>query len=251
MTTPTLAPMRVSSMTTHTLPPISALVRAMAMATPISTLVRAVLTAAPIYDSVRIMLTAAPISSPVSVVHTNASTSFLIDKYVDFADVFGKRNADRLPEHRPYDYPRWCKSPFGPIYGLSEPELEALRVYMHENLTRGFIRHSKSPARAPILFVKKKDGSLKLCVDYRGLNRVTIRNRYPLPLIPELPDRLWARHVFSKIDLRGAYNLVCINPGDEWKMAFHTRYAHFEYMVMPFGLTNALTVFQHMMNDIL
>ena len=105
--------------------------------------------------------------------------------------------------------------PFGPIYGLSEPELEALRGYIDENLARGSIRHSKSPTGAPILFLKKKDGLLRLCVDYRGLNRVTIRNRYPLPLIPELPDRLWARHVFSKIDLRGAYNLVRIKPGVE------------------------------------
>jgi hypothetical protein len=84
---------------------------------------------------------------------------------------------------------------------LSEPELVALRTYIDENLANGFIRHSKSPAGAPILFVKKKDGSLRLCVDYRGLNRVTIRNRYPLPLIPELLDRLRTGMVFSKIDL--------------------------------------------------
>ena len=87
-------------------------------------------------------------------------------------------------------------------------------------------------------------------MDYRGLNKVTVRNRYPLPLIPMLLDRLRTGHIFSKIDLRGAYNLVRIKPGDEWKTTFQTRYGHFEYKVMPFGLTNAPTVFQHMMNDI-
>ena len=98
--------------------------------------------------------------------------------------------------------------------------------------------------------MKKKGGSLRLCVDYRGLNKITICNRYPLPLIPELLDRLRSAPVFSKIDLRGVYNLVRIKPGDEWKTTFRTRYGHFEYKVMPFGLTNAPTVFQHMMNDI-
>ena len=182
-----------------------------------------------------------------------SSTSIPL-KYREFSDVFEKKNADRLPEHRSYDCPidllDGASPPFGPIYGLSEPELEALRTYIDENLAKGFIRHSKSPAGSPILFVKKKDGSLRLCVDYRGLNKVTIRNRYPLPLIPELLDRLRTGRVFSKIDLRGAYNLVRIRPGDEWKTTFRTRYGLFEYRVMPFGLTNAPAVFQHMMNDI-
>ena len=176
------------------------------------------------------------------------------DKYQDFSDVFEKCNADRLPEHRLYDCPidlqEGACPPFGPLYALSAPELKALRVYLDENLEKGFIQPSKSPAGAPILFVKKKDGSLRLCVDYRGLNKLTVRNRYPLPLIPELLDRLRIARVFSKVDLRGAYNLVRIKPGDEWKTAFRTRYGHFEYKVMPFGLTNAPTVFQHMMNDI-
>mgnify|MGYP000532974220 FL=1 len=175
-------------------------------------------------------------------------------RYSDFLDVFEKRNAKRLPAHRPYDCPIELQDgahpPFGPIYGLSEPELEALRTYLDENLAKGFIQPSKSPVGAPILFVKKKDGSLRLCVDYRGLNKITVRNRYPLPLIPTLLDRLRTGRIFSKIDLRGAYNLVRIKPGDEWKTAFRTRYGHFEYKVMPFGLTNAPAVFQHMMNNI-
>ena len=175
-------------------------------------------------------------------------------RYNDFADIFEKQNADRLPAHRPYDCPIELQvgehPPFGPIYGLSESELEALRIYLASNLVKGFIQPSKSPAEAPILFVKKKDGSLRLCVDYRGLNKVTVRNRYPLPLIPALLDRLRTGHIFSKIDLRGAYNLVCNNPWDEWKTAFRTRYGHFEYKMMSFGLSNIPVVFLHMMNDI-
>ena len=175
-------------------------------------------------------------------------------KYIEFKDVFDKKLADILPQHRHYDCPIDLQEgeypPFGPIYSLSQPELQALKLYIEENLNKGFIRHSKSPAGAPILFVKKKDGSLRLCVDYRGLNKVTIRNRYPLPLIGQLLDQLAEAMVFTKIDLRGAYNLVRIRAGDEWKTAFRTRYGHFEYSVMPFGLTNAPGVFQHMMNDI-
>ena len=178
----------------------------------------------------------------------------LPSKYGDFVDVFEKKNADHLSEHHPYDYPidlHERTSPlFGPIYGLSEPELEALRTYLDENLEKGFIQPSKSPIGAPNLFVKKKDGSLRLCVDYHGLNKNIVHNQYPLPLILELLDRLRCPQFFSKIDLRGTYNLVRIKPGDEWKTAFRTRYGHFEYKVMPFGLTNALDVFQHMMNDI-
>ena len=103
---------------------------------------------------------------------------------------------------------------------------------------------------APILFVKKKDGSLRMCVDYHGLNKITIKNRYPLPLIFGLLDQLGRANVYTKIDLRGAYNLVHIKEGDEWKTAFRTRYGHFEYNVMPFGLTNAPAIFQHLMNDV-
>ena len=168
--------------------------------------------------------------------------------------MFDKVKANRLPEHRPYDCPidlqPGKEPPWGPIYNLSPTELEVLREYIDENLANGFIQHSRSPASAPIFFVKKKDGTLRMVMDYRGLNKVTIRNRYALPLISSLLERLSGVKYFTKLDLRGAYNLVRIRPGDEWKTAFRTRYGHFEYTVMPFGLTNAPTVFQHMANDI-
>jgi hypothetical protein len=101
-----------------------------------------------------------------------------------------------------------------------------------------------------VLFVKKKDGSLRLCVDYRNLNSITVKNKYPLPLINDLLDRLSHAKVFSKIDLRGAYNLLRIKEGEEWKTAFRTFMGMFEYLVMPFGLTNAPASFQHLMNYI-
>ena len=178
----------------------------------------------------------------------------LPSKYSDFQDVFDKTKATLLPEHHSYDCTIDLKPdttpPWGPIYGLSEPETKALQDYIKENLANGFIWHSKSPAGAPVFFVKKKDGSLHLCVDYRGLNNITIKNRYPLPLISSLLSQLGKAFRYTKIDLRGAYNLLRMRVGDEWKTAFRTRYGLFEYTVMPFGLTNAPAVFQHMMNDI-
>jgi hypothetical protein len=148
------------------------------------------------------------------------------EEFHEFLDVFEKGGADKLPPHRPYDLTIQLQEgrepPFGPIYSLSPNELEECRTYIEEMLGKGFIQHSKSPAGAPIMFVKKKDGSLRLCVDYRGLNQVTIKNRYPLPLTHELIDRLKGAKHFSKLDLRSGYNLVQIAKGDEWKTAFRT-----------------------------
>jgi len=177
----------------------------------------------------------------------------LPEQYHDFVDVFNKVKADTLPPHRSYDHrielQLDSQPPFGPIYQLSKNELDTVRQYIDEHLANGFITHSKSPAASPILFVKKKDGSLRLCVDYRGLNRITVKNRYPLPLIPELMARLSKVTVFSKIDLRNAYHQIRIAEGHEWKTAFRTRYGLYEYRVMPFGLTNAPASFQHLVND--
>jgi hypothetical protein len=175
-------------------------------------------------------------------------------QYHDFKDVFKKKNANILPDHRPYDcaieLQDGAQPLFGSIYNLTQTELAALREYIDENLSKNFIQHSKSLAGIPILFVKKKDGSLRTCVDYRGLNKVTKKNYYPLPLISGLLEQLGSAKIFTKIDLRGAYNLVRVKEGDEWKTTFRTRYGHFEYLVMPLELTNAPAFFQHMMNDI-
>ena len=175
-------------------------------------------------------------------------------EYQEYLDVFAKKSADTLPSHRTFDHRIPLvdgKTPgFGPIYSLSGVEQNALREYLDDNLAKGFITPSESPAGSPILFVKKKDGSLRLCVDYRRLNDITIKNRYPLPLIGDLLDQLRHAKIYTKIDLRGAYNLLRIAPGEEWKTAFRTRFGLFEYRVMPFGLTNAPATFQHLMNNI-
>jgi len=176
-------------------------------------------------------------------------------EYHEFIDLFSEKAAKKLPPHRPYDHSipliEGKTPPYGPLYGMSCVELEALKKYLEENLNKSFISHSSSPAGAPVLFVKKSDGSLRLCVEYRGLNEITVKNRYPLPLIQETLTRLSKAKWFTKLDLRGASNLVRIAEGEEWKTAFRTRYGHFEYNVMPFGLTNAPASFQHFINDTL
>jgi len=118
-------------------------------------------------------------------------------------------------------------------------------------LAEGKILHSKSPAEAPILFVPKSDGGLRLCIDYRQLNQLTILNKYPLPLMTELRERVAGPTIFTKLDLEDGYNLIRIKKGDEWKTAFRTRYRHYEYKIMQFDLVNAPATFQAMMNTIL
>jgi len=176
-------------------------------------------------------------------------------QYHDFLDVFSKARADTLPPHREFDHripllPD-SKPPTSRVYNMSALELKALKEHIDENLAKGFIVPSQSPASSSVLFVKKKDGSLRLCVDYRKLNAMTIRNKCPLPLIPELLDRLQGARVFSKIDLRNAYNLVRVATEDEWKTAFSCRYGHYQYRVMPFGLTNAPATFQQFIQHVL
>ena len=177
-------------------------------------------------------------------------------EYKRYASLFREEvTAKALPMHQPWDHeilPGNGKEPtFGPIYALSEKELGVLRDYIEENLKKGFIRESKSPAGYPILFAPKKDGKLRLCVDYRKLNDKTIKNRYPLPNISELQDRLAFAKIFTRFDLRGAYNLIRMKAGEEWKTAFRTRYGHYEYLVIPFGLTNAPATCQALVNNVL
>jgi len=125
-----------------------------------------------------------------------------------------------------------------------------LKEFIDENLTNGFIRSTSSPHGAPVLFVKKKDSSLQLCVDFCGLNKITKKDRYPLPLISDLLDSPRKARVYTKIDLWHTYHLVCIVKGDKWKTAFWTCYGAFKWSVMPFGLTNAPATFQRFMNDV-
>ena len=176
------------------------------------------------------------------------------EEYHEFADVFNKVKANKLAPHRPYDLKINIEEgyvpPLGQLYSLSQTELQALRDFLDEHLTTGFIRPSRSPHGAPVLFAKKKDGRLRLCVDFHGLNKITKKDHYPLPLITDLLDSPGRARIYTKIDLQHAYHLVRIAEGDEWKTAFRTRYGSFEWQVMPFGLTNAPSAFQRFMNDI-
>lgn len=185
---------------------------------------------------------------------TTSSSPSIPPEYLDLQPVFSEVMADVLPKARKYDCPidliPGSRPPFKSIYQLSPLESECLRKYVDDNLAKGFIRPSTSPYGSPIFFVPKKDGDLRPCVDYRELNAITIKNRHPLPLIPEILDRLATAKIFTKLDLRGAYNLVRIRKGDEEKTAFRCQFGHFEYTVMPFGLCNAPAVFQAMMIDI-
>jgi len=175
-------------------------------------------------------------------------------EYYKFANVFSKTKAETLPPHCPYDLKinleEGAQSLVGPIYSLSASEQEALKEFIEKNLNTGFIQPTSSPHGAQVLFVKKKDSSLRLCVDFHSLNHISKKNHYPLLLISNLLDSPCKARVYSKIDLRHAYHLVCIANGNEWKTAFRTCYGSFECSVMPFGLTNALAAFQQFMNNI-
>ncbi|KAJ1036971.1 hypothetical protein NDA10_007652 [Ustilago hordei] len=168
--------------------------------------------------------------------------------YQHLRDVFDEVEADKLPHHTKHDLHleliEGGKPPQGPLYLKGPKEMSELRRYLDENLEKGFIRPSKSPARSPVLFVPKKDGGLRLCVDYRGLNEITVKNRAPLPLIEEQLFLLRKARIYTKLDLRAAYNLIWIAKGDEWKTAFGTQLGLYEYLVMPFGLANAPAHFQ-------
>jgi hypothetical protein len=133
---------------------------------------------------------------------------------------------------------------------MNHEELKELKVQLEELLAKGYIKPSKSPNGAPILFVHKKDGTLRMFVDYRALNKVTMKNRYPLLWTDDLFDRLLGAKMFNRIDMRFGYYQIRIAEGDEERTACHTRYGSYEFLVMPFGLTNAPTTFCTFMNDI-
>ncbi|GJR71973.1 putative reverse transcriptase domain-containing protein [Tanacetum coccineum] len=135
-------------------------------------------------------------------------------------------------------------------YRLAPAEMQELSTQLQELSDKGFIRPSSSPWGAPVLFVKKKDGSFRMCIDYRELNKLTVKNRYPLPRIDDLFDQLQGSRVYSKIDLRFGYHQLRVREEDISKTTFRTRYGHYEFQVMPFGLTNAPAVFMDLMNRV-
>ena len=171
----------------------------------------------------------------------------------EFPDVFPD-DLPGLPPDREIDFQIELAPRTKPIsrapYRMAPAELKELKVQMEEMVNKGFVRPSTSPWGAPVLFVKKKDGSMRLYIDYRELNKVTIRNQYPLPRIDDLFDQLQGAKVFSKIDLRSGYHQLRVHDDDVPKTAFRTRYGYSEFLVMPFGLTNAPAAFMDLMNRI-
>lgn len=162
---------------------------------------------------------------------------------------------DELPPKREVDHEIETddskRPPFRRPYRLSRYEWAELDKQVKTMLARGTIRESKSPFGAPVLFIKKKTGELRMCVDYRALNDMTVKNRYPLPRIDDILDQMHGAKIFSKLDLHSGYHQVRIKEEDIHKTAFTTRSGHYEYLVMPFGLCNAPSTFQKMMNDTL
>ncbi|MBW0480216.1 hypothetical protein O181_019931 [Austropuccinia psidii MF-1] len=173
--------------------------------------------------------------------------------YHKYLDVFSKVKAEKIPPHHACDHhikKEGLLPPVGVIYSLSNQESETLQAYISENLGKGFIRPSSSSTGAPLFFVMKKDEGPCLCVDYRTLNSVTRKNRYPVPPMNQLLTVFNGSTIFSKIDIRGAYNLLRIKERDEHLIAIRTKYGRSEYLVMPFDLTNAPASFQNLVNDI-
>ncbi|TYK04606.1 pol protein [Cucumis melo var. makuwa] len=170
-----------------------------------------------------------------------------------YPDVFFDE-LSRLPPPREIDFVIELEPDTAPIskapYRMAPVELKELKVQLQELLDKGFIRPSVSPWGAPVLFVKKKDGSMRLCIDYRELNKVTVKNRYPLFRIDDLFDQLQGATVFSKIDLRSGYHQLRIRDSDICKTAFRSRYRHYEFIVMSFDLTNAPAIFMDLMNRV-
>jgi hypothetical protein len=171
----------------------------------------------------------------------------------EFPDVFPD-DLPGIPPDRDIEFIIELQPGTAPIskrpYRMPPNELAELKIQLQDLLDKGFIRPSASPWGCPALFVKKKDNSLRLCVDYRPLNAVTIKNKYPLPRIDILFDQLAGAKVFSKIDLRSGYHQIKIKPCDIPKTALSTRYGLYEYLVMSFGLTNAPSYFMYLMNSV-
>ena len=184
--------------------------------------------------------------------------TIVLEQYWDHLNVFDEEETNQLPPIRGFGIDHQIELlekerkkpivPWGPLYNMSKDELLVLRKTLTEHLDKSFIRVSNSPAAAPVLFVKKPGGGLRFCVDYRGLNRITKKDRYPLPLIYETLRNIGKAKWYTKFDVRTAFHKIKIAEKDEWMIAFRTRYGFFEWLVTPFGLANAFNTFQKYIN---
>ena len=170
-------------------------------------------------------------------------------------DVFSKAASDMLPPHRAYDHRIQLEAEntigYHPLYRQSTEELKATKQYLLDNLDKGFIEASQAPYASPILFVKKPSGGLRFCIDFRKLNAITRKDRYPLPLIDETLARISRAKIFTKLDIRQAFHRIRMDPASEDLTTFRTRYGAYKCKVLPFGLTNGPATYQRYMNDVL
>jgi len=177
-------------------------------------------------------------------------------KYAPFKDVFSKRASDEMPPHRgPTDHKIELTEPNNlghtPLWRQTTDELLAIKQYLVDNLAKGFIVPSKAPFASPVLFVKKPDGSLRFCVDYRRLNLISKRDQHPLPLIDETLARISGAKIFTKLDIRQAFYRIRMHPDSEELTTFRTRYGTYKYKILPFGLSSGPATYQRYMNEVL
>jgi len=179
----------------------------------------------------------------------------LRERYHDYLPVFGPSTAEKLAPRGTFDpaihFKPYTQSRWGSIYPLSQKQLEVLRKYLDDMLKEEKIFPRILLAREHSHFVPKPDGCLRLVVDYCGLNKVTMHNKYPIPLMMELRDQVHDGQIFTKLDLNNGFYLIRVCKGDKWKTALRTWYGHYQYLVMAFGLVNAPATFQTMMNELL
>jgi RNase H-like domain found in reverse transcriptase/Reverse transcriptase (RNA-dependent DNA polymerase)/Integrase zinc binding domain len=175
--------------------------------------------------------------------------------HADLVDIFSQKDSDELPPHREIDHKIVLTQEntleFSPLYRMSIAELQTVKQYLLDNLSKGFIAPSQAPYASPVLFVKKPNGGLRFCIDYRKLNAITRKDQYPLPLIDETLARLSQAKIFTKLDIRQAFHRIRIDPDSEDLTTFRTRYGSYKCKVLPFGLTNGPATFQHYMNETL
>jgi hypothetical protein len=173
---------------------------------------------------------------------TEEELTHVPEVYRGFIDIFSKTASDQLPPHRLYNHKIILEKDntltYSPLYKMSLKELETLKQYLMDNLKKGFIEPSQSPFAAPVLFIKKPTGGLRLCIDYRKLNQLTRKDQYPLPLMDEIFARLGRTKIFTKLDIRQIFHRIRVDPDSEELTTFRTRYGSYKYKVLPFGLTN-------------